>query len=86
MVGRRSGNHEARSGQNALGVCDLDRLVHFPREAEIVRRYHQVVQWCTSWRSFRKAKNSTASRSRRFIISGLKTISDTREAIFGALK
>ena len=39
--------------------------------------------WC---RSRRKWKNSTPSRSRRFIICGLRTISPTIEAIFGARK
>ena len=37
-------------------------------------------------RSRRNWKNSTPSRSRRFIICGLRTISPTIEAIFGARK
>ena len=37
-------------------------------------------------RSRRNWKNSTPSRSRRFIICGLRTISPTMEAIFGARK
>ena len=39
-----------------------------------------------SRRSRKKRKNSTPSRSRRFIISGLRTISPTMAAIFGARK
>ena len=38
------------------------------------------------WRSRRNWKNSTPSRKRRFIICGLRTISPTMEAIFGARK
>ena len=38
------------------------------------------------WRSRRNWKNSTPSRSRRFIICGLRTISPMIEAIFGARK
>ncbi len=37
-------------------------------------------------RSRRNWKNSTPSRNRRFIICGLRTISPTIEAIFGARK
>ncbi len=37
-------------------------------------------------RSLRNWKNSTPSRRRRFIICGLRTISPTMEAIFGARK
>ena len=40
----------------------------------------------TLCRSRRNWKNSTPSRSRRFIICGLRTISPTIEAIFGARK
>ena len=43
-------------------------------------------QAATSRRSRRKRKNSTPSRKRRFIISGLRTISPTMAAIFGARK
>ncbi len=43
-------------------------------------------QAATSRRSRRKRKNSTPSRSRRRIISGLFTISPTMAAIFGARK
>ena len=39
-----------------------------------------------SRRSRKKRKNSTPSRKRRFIISGLRTISPTMAAIFGARK
>ena len=40
----------------------------------------------TSRRSLRKRKNSTPSRKRRFIISGLRTISPTIAAILGTQK
>jgi hypothetical protein len=61
----------------------VDRL----GQAEIVggddqafRRY----RYAALCRSRRNWKNSTPSRRRRFIICGLRTISPTIEAIFGA--
>jgi hypothetical protein len=67
-------------------VSGLHRLVDFLRQAEVIGGYDNPVQSRASRRSRRKAKNSPASRSRRFIISGLRTISEAMEAIFGARK
>lgn len=79
-------DHQARRGQDALAVRDLDRLIDLWRQPEIVGGDDQPVQWRTSRRSRRKAKNSTPSRSRRFSICGLFAISETMAAIFGARK
>jgi hypothetical protein len=54
-----------------------------PHEPSVVPGADQAA---TSRRSRRKRKNSSPSRSRRFIISGLRTISPTMAAIFGARK
>ena len=83
---RRRADHEARGTQDAVSVRRLHGGVDGLTEPEIVRRYDQVVQCAGSRRSRRKAKNSTPSRSRRTIISGLRTISATIAAIFGARK
>ena len=79
-------HHEARGGEDAVAVRRLDGLVDLGREPEIVGRDDEALQAATSRRSRRKRKNSTPSRRRRFIISGLRTISPTMEAIFGARK
>jgi hypothetical protein len=63
----------------------LHGIVDLGREPEIVGRDDEVLQSATS-RSRRNLKNSIPSRSRRFIISGLRTISPRIEAIFGARK
>jgi hypothetical protein len=65
---------------------DLDGLVDLDRYAEIIGRDDQTPQSAASRRSFRNWKNSTPSRSRRFIICGERTISPTMAAIFGARK
>jgi hypothetical protein len=67
-------------------VGDLDGVVDLFGKAEVVRRDDQAVQCASSlcWR--RKAKNSTPSRKRRFIICGLRIISPTIAAILGARK
>ena len=70
---------------------DLDRFVDLGGETEIIggddepggpfsRMWEKETQ-AASRRSFRKRKNSTPSRSRRFIMSGCRTISPTIEAI-----
>ena len=83
---RRPRHHQACRGQNAVAMRDLDGLVDLKGEAEIVGRDDQTPQSAASRRSFRNWKNSTPSRSRRFIICGERTISLTMAAIFGARK
>ncbi len=90
-------HHQAGGAQHALAVRLLDRLIDLDAEAEIVGGDdHAPRRGCASpmgaaaaqaaWRSRRNWKNSTPSRRRRFIICGLRTISPTMEAIFGARK
>lgn len=74
IVGRRRSDHQARGGQHALVVRPFDCLVDRRREAEVVGGDNQRPQALFS-RSARKRKNSTPSRSRRFIISLLFSIS-----------
>jgi hypothetical protein len=79
-------NHQGRGAQDAAAVRCFDGGVDRFAEPEIVRRYDQLIQFASSRRSRRKAKNSTPSRSRRIVISGLRAISETIDAIFGARK
>ncbi len=82
-VGRcRSSDHEACGGQDAVSMRRLDRFVDLTRETEVVSRYDQRFQCAAPRRSRRNWKNSTPSRSRRFIICGLAIISPTMDAIF----
>ena len=83
---RRRSDHQARCGENAFDMRALDRLIDFVGEAEVVRRDDQIFQCAVSCRSRRKRKNSTPSRSRRFMTSGLRTISPTIEAILPGRK
>ena|SRR5215470_2040725 len=63
----------------------VDRSIDLKREPAIVSRDNKVFQSVAArWR--RNRKNSIPSRSRRFNISGLRTISPTIEAILGARK
>lgn len=85
-VGRRcAGHHQAGSGQDAIAMGLFDRFIYFRRGAEIIRRNDQRFQ---AWlrRARKNWKNSTPSRSRRFIISGLAIISPTIDAIFDGRK
>src|SRR6185503_2538440 len=87
----RTGDHQARGRENAVAVRRLDRIVHFERGPEIVSRDYESSEGPTgaqavSRRVRRKRKNSTPSRRRRFIISGLATISATIEAILEGRK
>ena len=82
VAGGRTANHQAGGRENACDVSPFDAFVDFRRQAEIVGRDDQSLQWAPSCRSRRKRKNSIPSRSRRFIISGLCTISPTIDAIF----
>lgn len=85
VCGRRPGHHQARRAEDALAMRELHRFVDLGREPEIIGGDNETLQAATSrWR--KNLKNSTPSRSRRFIISGLRTISPTIDAIFGARK
>src|SRR6266571_2883592 len=79
-------HHEACGGEDAALVRDLDGVVDLRREPEIVGGDDEMFQCAGSRRSRRKRKNSTPSRKRRFIMSGLMIISPTMDAIFGARK
>jgi hypothetical protein len=83
---RRRSNHQTGGGQNAFDMRPLNRLVDFIGEAEVVGRDDQIFQCAVSCRSRKKRKNSTPSRRRRFITSGLLTISPTIEAILPGRK
>jgi hypothetical protein len=82
----RSADHQARRAENAAPVRLFDRGVDRFAEPEIVRRNRQPIQWADSRRSRRNEKNSSPSRKRRRITSGLRTISAALDAIFGARK
>ena len=69
-----------------MDVRLLDARVDRGREAEVVGGDDERFQDRASRRSRRKRKNSMPSRRRRFIISGLLTISPAMAAIFGARK
>ena len=85
--GRRwRSDHQARCRQDPFNMRALDRLVDLVGETEVVGRDDQIFQCAVSCRSRRKRKNSTPSRRRRFITSGLLTISPTIEAILPGLK
>jgi hypothetical protein len=43
--GRRRAHHEASSGQNTASMGNFDGFVDFGREAEVVRRYDQILQF-----------------------------------------
>src|SRR5215472_5356143 len=79
-------NHQARGGENAVAVCKLDRFVDFDGGTKIVRRYDKTFQAAASSLCRRNWKNSTPSRRRRLIISGLVIISPKIEAIFDGRK
>ncbi len=86
VLDRAARRHQTGRGEDSLLVRDLDRLVHFARQAEIVRCDDETAQCAKLLRSRRNEKNSTPSRSRRRSISGLFAISATIAAIFGARK
>ena len=79
-------HHQTRGRQDALRVREFDGLIDLGRRAEIVGRDDECFQCTASRRSRRKWKNSMPSRRRRFIISGLLTISPTIEAILPVRK
>jgi hypothetical protein len=73
-------DHQARGRQNAVPVGLRDSFVDGGVQPEIVGADDQAPQFAIS-RLRRNWKNSTPSRSRRRIISGLLIISATSEAI-----
>jgi len=84
---RRGGaHHEAGSRQDPATMGGLDGLVDFACKPKIVGGDDDLLQSAGSRRSRRKRKNSIPSRSRRFNMSGLLTISPAMAAIFGARK
>ena len=83
---RGARHHQACRGEDAVPVRDLDGFVYFRRQSKIVRRDNELFQCAASRRSRRKLKNSTPSRSRRFIMSGLRIISPRMAAILGRRK
>ena len=74
--------HHARRGRAVPADPDGPAAATAGSAAELSRAPRQAA----SRRSRRKRKNSTPSRRRRFIISGLRTISPTMAAILGARK
>src|SRR5262245_58887793 len=82
----QTGDHEARRRQDATLMSGFNGFVDLGRQPEIVSRDNDTFQYTGSRRSRRNRKNSSPSRRRRFIMSGLRTISPTMEAIFGARK
>ena len=73
-------HHQARGRQNAAPVRFLDSFVDGGIEPEIIGTDDQALQLAIS-RLRKNWKNSTPSRKRRRIISGLLIISATSEAI-----
>lgn len=82
--GRRTRHHQACRRQHAFAMRKFDSLVDLGGMPEVIGGDDETVQYCTSRRSRKKPKNSTPSRNRRLSISGLRAISATIEAIFGA--
>jgi hypothetical protein len=83
---RRRSDHQARRRQDPFDMRALDRLIDLVGETEVVGRDDQIFQCAVSCRSRRKWKNSTPSRKRRFMTSGLFTISPRIEAILPGRK
>jgi hypothetical protein len=83
---RGAAPYETRRAEEAVPMRLLNRLVDRDRQPEIVGSENELLQTETSRRSLRKRKNSTPSCKRRFIISGLRTISPTIAAILGTRK
>jgi hypothetical protein len=85
-VRRRSGgDHQACRSEDPLFMRQLHAGIDLGGEPKIVGCDDEALQSAIS-RSRRNLKNSAPSRIRRFIISGLRTISPTIEAIFGTRK
>jgi hypothetical protein len=86
VLRRGAGDHEARGRENAVAMRGLDGFVDLASKPEIVGGDDDALQSAGSRRSRRKRKNSMPSRSRRFRMSGLFTISPASAAILGARK
>ena len=86
VLRRGAADHEAGSRQDAALMRSFDRFVDFACKPKIVGGDDDLLQSAGSRRSRRKRKNSIPSRSRRFNMSGLLTISPAMAAIFGARK
>ncbi len=82
----RARDHQAGRTQYTVAVRLLDRLVDCTIGAEIVGGNDQLLQATASLRRRRKSKNSTPSRSRRFIMSKSRSISATIEPILRGRK
>lgn len=85
VLRRRRPDHQTRGIENALAVRPLDRFVDGNGSAEIIARNDQPLQVPVS-RARRKCMNSTPSRSRRFVISQLCSISIVISAILRGRK
>jgi len=86
VVHRRARDHQARRAQYAFAMRLLDRLVDRDVRAEIIGGDDQLLQAMDSLRRRRKSKNSTPSRSRRFIMSKSRSISATIDPILRGRK
>jgi hypothetical protein len=85
IITRRCRNHQARSRENSLPMSDLDGFIDLRSGTEIIGGDNQSSQ-AASRLVRRKLKNSTPSRKRRFIISGLAIIYASIEAILDGRK
>ncbi len=79
-------HHQACGRQDAIAVGDFHRFVDFACRAEIIGGDDEFLQAACSRRSLRNWKNSTPSRSLRFIMSVERSISPTMEAILPGRK
>ena len=89
---RRAADHQARGGQDAVAMGLFDGGIDLGAPPEVIGRDDQPLQAAAFgcalavFRSRRKWKNSTPSRSRRTSICRSRIISPQMEAIFGARK
>ena len=85
IVGGVRGDHQARCGEDAVAMCELDCFIDFSRRAEIVGRDDQGLH-AISFRRRRNSKNSSPSRKRRLSMSKSRSISPTIAPIFRGRK
>ena len=81
----RSGR-DTFSAAGRYAICPRDCVVDLARDAALVYGNAHPSHVGRSRRARRKWKNSTPSRKRRFIISGLVSISARMDAIFEGRK
>lgn len=82
---RRRSYHQTGRGNYPVAMAPLNRLIDFRRRPKVIGSDNEIFQaWPRLAR--RNWKNSTPSRSRRFIICGLASISATIDAIFDGRK